>query len=172
MLCIVCSQRSASSMAIDTKQATLLTRYLQTLNGALPNSTAAAFYASLDSIKSVSPTIATAILQELQDQRQNLKLIASENYSSLVTPLASGNLLTDKYAEGYPSHRFYAGCDNVDAIESEAAELARALFGADHAYVQPHSGADANLVAFLPILSLNLPKHFLERLHIENVSTA
>ena len=63
-----------------------------------------------------------------------------------------GNLLTDKYAEGYPGHRFYAGCDNVDAIEAEAAQLACELFGAEHAYVQPHSGADANLVAFLAIL--------------------
>ena len=60
-----------------------------------------------------------------------------------------GNLLTDKYAEGYPHHRFYAGCDNVDTIEAEAAQLACELFGAEHAYVQPHSGADANLVAFL-----------------------
>ena len=64
-----------------------------------------------------------------------------------------GNLLTDKYAEGIPDHRFYAGCDNVDAIESQAAKLACDLFGADHAYVQPHSGADANLVAFWAILS-------------------
>jgi glycine hydroxymethyltransferase len=159
-------------MAIDTIPATLLTRYLQTLNGAMPNSTAAAFYASLDAIKDVSPTIATAILQELQDQRQNLKLIASENYSSLTTQLASGNLLTDKYAEGYPFHRFYAGCENIDVIESEAAELARTLFGADHAFVQPHSGADANLVAFLAILSHKVQRPLLERLHIENVSTA
>lgn len=159
-------------MAIDTIATTFLTRYLQTLNGTVPSSTAAAFYASLDVLRDTSPTIATAILQELQDQRQNLKLIASENYSSLATQLASGNLLTDKYAEGYPSHRFYAGCDNVDTIESEAAELARTLFAADHAYVQPHSGADANLVAFLAILSHSVQKPLLESLHIENVSTA
>ena len=63
------------------------------------------------------------------------------------------NLLTDKYAEGFPHHRFYAGCDNVDAIEELAADQASELFGAEHAYVQPHSGADANLVAFWAILS-------------------
>jgi len=159
-------------MATNTTQATLLTRYLQTLNGAAPDAAATAFYASLDLINRTSPTIAAAILQELADQRQNLKLIASENYSSLATQLASGNLLTDKYAEGYPAHRFYAGCDNVDVIESEAAELARSLFGAEHAYVQPHSGADANLVAFLAILSQKAQKPLLESLKIENVSTA
>ncbi len=159
-------------MAMDTPQATLLTRYLQTLNGAAPHPAATAFYASLDHLNSVSPTIVTAILQELADQRQNLKLIASENYSSLATQFASSNLLTDKYAEGYPAHRFYAGCDNVDAIESEAAELARSLFGAEHAYVQPHSGADANLVAFLAILSQRAQKPLLESLKIENISTA
>src|SRR5579859_5051486 len=133
-------------------QPTLLTRYLNSLKGAAPHSAAAAFYASLDHVNMVSPSIGAAIIQELHDQRTNLKLIASENYSSLATQLAHGNLLTDKYAEGFPGHRFYAGCDNVDTIESEAARLACELFGADHAYVQPHSGADANLVAFLSIL--------------------
>ncbi len=64
-----------------------------------------------------------------------------------------GNLFTDKYAEGYVNHRFYAGCDNVDAIEAEGARVACELFGADHAFLQPHSGADANLVAFMAILS-------------------
>ena len=63
-----------------------------------------------------------------------------------------GNLLTDKYAEGIPHHRFYAGCDNVDSIEDLANQRAKELFGADHAYAQPHSGADANLVAFWAIL--------------------
>ncbi|HVU65518.1 MAG TPA: glycine hydroxymethyltransferase [Ktedonobacteraceae bacterium] len=159
-------------MASATTQAMLLTRYWQTLNGAEPDPAVTAFYASLDHLRRVAPSVAAAILQELADQRQNLKLIASENYSSLATQFASGNLLTDKYAEGYPAHRFYAGCDNVDAIESEAAELARSLFGAEHAYVQPHSGADANLVAFLAILSQRAQKPLLEQLQIENISTA
>ena len=109
--------------------------------------------ASLEKVYAVLPDTARSIIQELADQRSNLKMIASENYSSLSTQLAMGNLLTDKYAEGIPDHRFYAGCDNVDAIESKAAQLACNLFGAHHAYVQPHSGADANMVAFWAILS-------------------
>jgi glycine hydroxymethyltransferase len=111
-----------------------------------------------------SPTIAKAIVSEFRDQRRNLKLIASENFSSLATQVAHGNLFTDKYAEGYAGHRFYAGCENVDAVESEASQLARDLFGADHAYVQPHSGADANLVAFLAILSAKTEYPFIEEL--------
>src|SRR5208337_4731648 len=96
------------------------------------NTGAAAIYASLDHVALSSPGIARAIIQEFRDQRSNLKLIASENFSSLATQLAHGNLLTDKYAEGFPGHRFYAGCDNVDTIESEATRLACELFGADH----------------------------------------
>ena len=100
----------------------------------------------------VAPEVARSIVQELADQRRNIKLIASENYSSLATQCAMANLLTDKYAEGIPHHRFYAGCDNVDSIEDLANQRARELFGAAHAYAQPHSGADANLVAFWAIL--------------------
>ncbi|MES1209933.1 MAG: glycine hydroxymethyltransferase, partial [Pseudomonadota bacterium] len=114
---------------------------------------AVAQLAALDHLSAQAPTIAAAIVDELRDQRATLKLIASENFSSLAVQLAQGSWLTDKYAEGFPGHRFYAGCDNVDAIEAEAVELACDLFGADHAYVQPHSGADANLVAFLAILA-------------------
>jgi glycine hydroxymethyltransferase len=112
-----------------------------------------AFLVNLENVSRVAPPIASAILQELTDQRNNIKLIASENYSSLATQSAMANLLTDKYAEGFPEHRFYAGCHNVDAIEQYAADQAKALFGAEHAYVQPHSGADANLVAFWAILN-------------------
>jgi glycine hydroxymethyltransferase len=155
-------------MSINTPRQSLLARYLESFNGITPSSAAIAFYASLDHIASVAPTVATTILKELRDQRSNLKLIASENYSSLATQLASGNLFTDKYAEGYPQHRFYAGCDNVDAIEAEAVELAKQLFGADHAYVQPHSGADANLVAFLAILSAKIEKPVLTELGQED----
>jgi glycine hydroxymethyltransferase len=114
---------------------------------------AVAVLAALDHLSAAAPTVAAAIVQELRDQRSALKLIASENFSSLAVQLAQGSWLTDKYAEGFPGHRFYAGCENVDAIEAEAASLACALFGAEHAYVQPHSGADANLVAFLAILA-------------------
>ncbi len=112
-----------------------------------------AFLVNLENVARVAPVVADGILQELVDQRNNVKLIASENYSSLSTQSAMANLLTDKYAEGFPEHRFYAGCHNVDSIEAYAAEQARELFGADHAYVQPHSGADANMVAFWAILN-------------------
>ncbi len=114
---------------------------------------AVAQLAALDHLFAQAPSIGAAIVQELRDQRATLKLIASENFSSLAVQLAQGSWLTDKYAEGFPGHRFYAGCDNVDAIEAEAVKLACELFGAEHAYVQPHSGADANLVAFLAILA-------------------
>lgn len=111
-----------------------------------------AYLANLDNVAAVAPEVARSIVQELADQRRNVKLIASENYSSLATQCAMANLLTDKYAEGIPHHRFYAGCDNVDSVEDLANARARELFGAAHAYAQPHSGADANLVAFWAIL--------------------
>lgn len=147
---------------------TLLSRYIQHLNGTPVHSGAAAFYASLDVLNQASPLVAQSIVQELYDQRTNLKLIASENYSSLATQLAHGNLFTDKYAEGYAGHRFYAGCDNVDTIETEAARLACELFDAKHAYVQPHSGADANLVAYLAILSAKVQTPILAELGQED----
>lgn len=128
------------------------------------SSAAIAFLASLDHLNQTAPQVAASILQELKDQRSNLKLIASENFSSLSVQLAMGNLLTDKYAEGYPHHRFYAGCDNVDALEVEAQEQLKTLFGAECAYVQPHSGADANLVAFWSILIHRIQNRETERL--------
>ena len=150
----------------------LLGRYL-TDNPIESLSTAAtAYYAALDTVAATSPIVATAIVRELEDQRASLKLIASENYSSLATQLAQGNLFSDKYAEGFPGHRFYAGCDNVDLIEAEAVRLAKELFNADHAYVQPHSGADANLVAFSAILSARVQAPALERLGLEDPSKA
>jgi glycine hydroxymethyltransferase len=130
---------------------------------------AIAFMASLDHIQSEFPLIAQKILQELKDQRSHLKLIASENFSSLAVQLAMGNLLTDKYAEGVPFHRFYAGCENVDSIESACAEEAKKLFGCDHAYVQPHSGADANLVAFWAMLVYRVQNKEVERLGKKNI---
>ena len=97
--------------------------------------------------------MADAIVGELASQRRQLKLIASENYASPAVLLAMGNWLSDKYAEGTPGHRMYAGCEMVDRVETLAADHATALFGADHAYVQPHSGIDANLVAYWAILA-------------------
>jgi len=115
-----------------------------------------AYTANLATTAAVSPKIAQAVVSELADQRSKLKLIASENYCSLSTQLTMGNLLTDKYAEGFANHRFYEGCDNIDTVESAAIEQAKKLFGAQHAYVQPHSGADANMVAFWGILQARI----------------
>ena len=147
-----------------------LLRYLSATSAEQVDPSAAAFYAGIDTVAKVSPSVAASIVQELSDQRSNIKLIASENYSSLAVQLAQGNLFTDKYAEGFPGHRFYAGCANVDAIESEAAELASRLFGAEHAYVQPHSGADANMVAFLAILAATVETPLLDKLGESNPS--
>ena len=114
---------------------------------------ATAFQAGLEAISAVEPAIAAAIAGELGNQRRQLKLIASENYASPAVLLAMGNWLSDKYAEGTIGSRFYAGCEFVDQVEQIAADHATALFGAEHAYVQPHSGIDANLVAFWAILA-------------------
>jgi glycine hydroxymethyltransferase len=133
---------------------TPLTRYLESCqqNSRSLDAGAVAYVANLTKVAEVYPEIAASIVKELSDQRSNLKLIASENFCSLSTQLAMSNLLTDKYAEGFAGHRFYAGCDNVDDIEAIACKEACELFGATHAYVQPHSGADANMIAFWAIL--------------------
>jgi glycine hydroxymethyltransferase len=112
-----------------------------------------AYRSALAVIESVEPRIAEATRAELADQRSSLKLIASENYASPAVLLTMGTWFSDKYAEGTVGHRFYAGCQNVDTVESLAAEHARELFGAEYAYAQPHSGIDANLVAFWAILA-------------------
>lgn len=141
-----------------------LDKYFAKVNEGERKKEAIAFFASVDSVGKVFPKIAEDIIQELKDQRSNLKLIASENYSSLAVQQAMGNLFTDKYSEGYVKHRFYAGCDNVDNIEEAAVEEAKKLFNCDHAYVQPHSGADANLVAFWSILTRNVQNREVEKL--------
>lgn len=127
-----------------------------------------AYLANLSVIAQGAPEVAGAIVQELEDQRSYLKLIASENYCSPATQLAMGNLLTDKYAEGVPFQRFYEGCDNVDTVEAVAREEVCKLFGAEHAYVQPHSGADANMVAFWAVLTARVEVPGLEKLHETN----
>ncbi len=124
----------------------------------------AGYIAAMETVAQVAPEVARAIVHELHDQRSYLKLIASENYSSLATQLAMGNLLTDKYAEGFPYQRFYEGCENVDAVEAYACEQACKLFNAEHAYVQPHSGADANLIAYWAILTARVEAPALEEL--------
>ena len=126
--------------------------YLKTTKPEDVDSGFLAYIANLTEVARCAPSVAQSIVQELADQRAYLKLIASENYCSLSTQLAMGNLLTDKYAEGVPGMRYYEGCDNVDSVEAYACDLACKLFGCDHAYVQPHSGADANLIAFWAVL--------------------
>ena len=132
-----------------------------------------AFHAIRDVIGAVEPVIADAIGAELDNQRSQLKLIASENYASPATLLTMGNWLSDKYAEGTVGHRFYAGCEVVDVVEARAAEHARELFGAPYAYVQPHSGIDANLVAYWAVLAARVEAPRLEELgvrHVNNLS--
>src|SRR3954468_6830545 len=129
-----------------------------------------AYDAALEVIASVEPRVAQATRQELADQRSSLKLIASENYASPAVLLTMGTWFSDKYAEGTVGHRFYAGCQNVDTVEALAAEHARELFGAPYAYAQPHSGIDANLVAFWSILAHRVETPTLERLGAKNVN--
>ncbi|HEY2521551.1 MAG TPA: glycine hydroxymethyltransferase [Streptosporangiaceae bacterium] len=129
----------------------------------------AGYRAMLDVIGAVEPGIARAIGDELTNQRHQLKLIASENYASPAVLMAMGTWLSDKYAEGTIGHRFYAGCEVVDEVEAIAAGHARALFGAEHAYVQPHSGIDANLVAYWSILAKRVERPFLDEARAKNV---
>ena len=109
------------------------------------------------------PQVFAAIQHEAQRQEDNLELIASENVVSEAVLEAQGSVLTNKYAEGYPGKRYYGGCEHVDVVERLAIDRAKAVFGAEHANVQPHSGAQANMAAYFsqlgpgdPILSMNL----------------
>src|SRR5690242_21100573 len=136
----------------------------------LAKSASTAYDAALEVIAAVEPRVAQATRQELADQRASLKLIASENYASPAVLLTMGTWFSDKYAEGTIGHRFYAGCQNVDTVESLAAEHARELFGAPYAYVQPHSGIDANLVAFWSILAHRVESPALEKHAVKNVN--
>jgi glycine hydroxymethyltransferase len=140
------------------------------MNDALAKTASSAYDAVLEVIGSVEPRIAEATRQELADQRASLKLIASENYASPAVLLTMGTWFSDKYAEGTVGHRFYAGCQNVDTVESVAAEHARELFGAPYAYAQPHSGIDANLVAYWSILAHRVESPALERRGVKNVN--
>ena len=137
---------------------------------AITSTASEAYQAALKVIESVEPRIAAATRKELTDQRGSLKLIASENYASPAVLLTMGTWLSDKYAEGTVGHRFYAGCQNVDDVETIAAEHARELFGAPYAYVQPHSGIDANLVAFWAILATRIEAPALAETGVRNVN--
>ena len=98
------------------------------------------------------PAIAALIDSELGRQRDQLELIASENFTWPAVLEAVGSVLTNKYAEGYPGHRYYGGCEWVDEVEQLAIDRARELFGADHANVQPHAGAPANMAAYFAMI--------------------
>src|SRR3954470_4099667 len=134
------------------------------------NAESSAFRSALEVVRSVEPRIADAIAKELHDQRESLKLIASENYASPAVLLAMGNWLSDKYAEGTIGRRFYAGCQNVDTVEAVAVEHAKALFDAPYAYVQPHSGIDANLVAYWAILADRVEVPYLKKFQKRQVN--
>ena len=148
----------------------LLSHYMQKTPEGSRSKAAISFLASLDYLSERSPDVAREIVHELQDQRNSLKMIASENYSSLAVQLAMGNWLTDKYAEGAVHHRFYAGCEHVDAIEDSACHSLKQLFNAEHVYVQPHSGADANLIAFWAILTERVQNPKLAALNVSNLN--
>lgn len=105
-----------------------------------------------ETIRKVDPEIEAAMQCELDRQRSHLELIASENFVSEAVMAAMGSHLTNKYAEGYPAKRYYGGCECVDIVENLARERAKKLFGADHANVQPHSGAQANLAVYFSLL--------------------
>ena len=105
-----------------------------------------------EKLSEFDPEVAASCSRELQRQRGNIELIASENIVSEAVLLAAGGILTNKYAEGYPDHRYYGGCDYVDEVEEIARQRACRLFGAEHANVQPHCGANANLAAFFALL--------------------
>ncbi len=107
---------------------------------------------TLDALMGFDPEVGAACGRELQRQRDNIELIASENIVSKAVLCAAGSILTNKYAEGYPGKRYYGGCVYVDEVEEIARERAKKLFGAEHANVQPHSGANANLAVFFGLL--------------------
>src|SRR5204862_8293236 len=139
-------------------------------DSSLAKTASTAYDAALEVIASVEPRVADATRKELADQRSSLKLIASENYASPAVLLTMGTWFSDKYAEGTVGHRFYAACQNVDTVEALAAEHARELFGAPYAYAQPHSGIDANLVAFWSILANRIETPALQKLGAKNVN--
>lgn len=106
----------------------------------------------MNSIANIDPQIHSAILKEIDRQRTQLIMIASENYASAAVLEATGSIMTNKYAEGYPARRYYAGCENFDLIESLAIERLKELFVCDQGNVQPHSGTQANMAAYFSLV--------------------
>ena len=127
-------------------------------------STETFFGPDFDALLAEDPDIAAVLLSELERQRHNLQLIASENFTSPAVLAALGSTLSNKYAEGYPGKRYYGGCEEVDKVELIGIERAKKLFGAEHANLQPHSGASANLAVYQAftkpgdtVLAMSLP---------------
>src|SRR5436305_10980953 len=108
--------------------------------------------AGMNPIEQADPEVWQAVAAERRRQQQGLEMIASENYTSPAVLAAQGSVLTNKYAEGYPGRRYYGGCEHVDVVERLAIERAVHLFAAEHANVQPHSGAQANMAAYFACL--------------------
>src|SRR3954447_4491679 len=104
------------------------------------------------SLADTDPEVAAAIAEELHRQQSTLEMIASENFAPVSVLQAQGSVMTNKYAEGYPGRRYYGGCEYVDVTEQLAIDRAKALFGAEHANVQPHSGAQANIAVYFALL--------------------
>lgn len=132
------------------------------------------FYnSSLNLIQDVSKEIADSLKQELSSQRSKLKMIASENYCSGAVRACTSSIIMDKYAEGYVDdedgkaigHRYYSGCSNVDEIEHLGAKWACELFGSEYAYLQPHSGSNANLIAYWSVLLAKVIEPYIKRLN-------
>ena len=125
----------------------------------------------MDLVREVSPEIADSLGKELHDQRSRLKMIASENYCSGAVRACAGSVLMDKYAEGYvdlekpEGHRDYSGCGNVDRIEQLGMEWACELFGSEYAYLQPHSGSNANLIAYWAVLMAKVVDPYMKSLN-------
>src|SRR5699024_5034887 len=111
--------------------------------------------AQLDHVKNEDAAVYEAIMAERGRQQANIELIASENFVTEAVMEAQGSVLTNKYAEGYPGKRYYGGCEHVDVVENIARDRAKELFGAEHANVQPHSGAQANMAVYFSVLEPN-----------------
>ena len=107
----------------------------------------------METVRLADLELVAAMDGELRRQRDHLELIASENFVSPAVMAAMGSHLTNKYAEGYPGHRYYGGCEYVDVVEDLARDRAKALFGAEHVNVQPHSGAQANMAVYFAMLT-------------------
>ena len=108
---------------------------------------------ALQYIPAQDPEVAAALDAELESQRGTIELIASENFVSLAVLEAAGTVLTNKYAEGLPGKRYYGGCEKVDVVENIARDRVKKLFGADHANVQPHAGAQADMAVYYAVCS-------------------